>query len=445
MTEDEARRVLLLRAAETGPEHALWTAEDRAWATRLALQDGGAGAAPERFVAGRARHALQRLLPRDPAARRWLEQRAWRAGWVPLVALAAFIAGAAVDHIGAPQRVDLLAPPVWALVAWNLAVYLTLLLPGSGAWLRRALAPHWLAANEGPAALWARHAAPLVLARTALLLHVAAGALALGLVAGLYLRGLVLDYRAGWQSTFLDAPTVQALLQAGLAPAAALTGIALPDVAPLRLQPGQAASGPAAPWIHLYAALLALAVLLPRALLALAAALRAWRLSRRFPLVLEGDPYFDRLLREHQGRAARVQVLPHGAPASAQAALGLQALVAAAWGADAVLRIAAPLPYGQEAAPPPPEPGTTLRVALFDLGSTPEAEVHGRLLDALKATGPCAAVVDGSAFGRRFAALPERVAERRRAWQALADAHGVRLLAADLDAPDAAAARAWAA
>ena len=29
----------------------------------------------------------------------------------------------------------------------------------------------------------------------------------------LYVRGLVLDYRAGWQSTFLDAPAVRAVLR----------------------------------------------------------------------------------------------------------------------------------------------------------------------------------------------------------------------------------------
>jgi hypothetical protein len=45
-------------------------------------------------------------------------------------------------------------------------------------------------------------------------------------------------------------------------------------------------------------------------------------------------------------------------------------------------------------------------------------------------------VADESAFRRRFGALPGRLAERRAAWQRLADAQGAGLLCADLDAPD---------
>jgi hypothetical protein len=125
-------------------------------------------------------------------------------------------------------------------------------------------------------------------------MHTAAAALALGLIAGLYLRGLVMDYRAGWQSTFLDAGAVQALLGVVLAPAAWLTGVAVPEVAPLRLAPGAAASASAAPWIHLLAATLMLTVVLPRLLLAGRAAWGAARLSQRLPLALEGE-YFERL------------------------------------------------------------------------------------------------------------------------------------------------------
>jgi hypothetical protein len=43
-------------------------------------------------------------------------------------------------------------------------------------------------------------------------------ALASGVIAGLYLRGLAFEYRAGWESTFLDAPTVRAILAFVYAP-----------------------------------------------------------------------------------------------------------------------------------------------------------------------------------------------------------------------------------
>jgi len=294
MTENEARQVLLLQAHETGEATALWTADDRAWATRQAVATLGEQAAPERFVATRAVLALQRLLPRDRRAERWLARRAWHPAWAVLALVFGFIAGLAVDQLGPPQRVNLLAPAVWAVVGWNLAVYAALLLPLPTLGLRRWLAGWGQHGDAGPALLWARQAAPLSTARAALVLHAAAAALALGLIAGLYLRGLVLDYRAGWQSTFLDSAAVQALLGGLLAPASALTGIAVPDVAPLRVGPGAAATASAALWIHLFAATLALFVVLPRLLLALRAAGSAQRLAQRFPLPLD-TPYFEAL------------------------------------------------------------------------------------------------------------------------------------------------------
>jgi hypothetical protein len=173
-------------------------------------------------------------------------------------------------------------------------VYAALLLPLPPLGLRQALARWGLGGGDGVAALWSRHAGPLSTERAALLLHAAAAALALGLVSGLYLRGLVLDYRAGWQSTFLSADQVQALLGALLAPASALTGTAMPAVAPLRVGPGGDAQASAAPWIHLYAATLALWVVLPRALLAWRAGWRAQGQARRFPLRLD-SAYFEAL------------------------------------------------------------------------------------------------------------------------------------------------------
>ena len=67
---------------------------------------------------------------------------------------------------------------------------------------------------------WARVAAPLYAARAARILHLAAAALALGVIAGLYVRGLAFEYRATWESTFLDPAQVRALLAAALAPGA---------------------------------------------------------------------------------------------------------------------------------------------------------------------------------------------------------------------------------
>lgn len=300
MTEYEARQVLLLQAHETGGPNVAWSAEDRAWATRQAAATVGERAPPERFVVARAVMAMQRLLPRVPSAQRWLARRGWHPAWVLLAALVGAAVGLAADQLGPPQRVNLLAPAVWAVVGWNVLVYLALCMPRPAPGRRRM---PWrfgfgITGRDVPGAdvgaLWSRHATGLQLERWALVLHTAAALLALGLIAGLYLRGLVLDYRAGWQSTFLDAPAVQAGLDALLAPASFATGIAVQDVAPLRVASGGVATATAAPWIHLYAATLALFVLLPRAVLAALAGWRARRLGRRFPLLLD-TPYFEDL------------------------------------------------------------------------------------------------------------------------------------------------------
>ena len=50
---------------------------------------------------------------------------------------------------------------------------------------------------------WWRVANPLLVRNGERVFHFAAAALALGLVAGFYLRGVGLEYRAGWESTFL--------------------------------------------------------------------------------------------------------------------------------------------------------------------------------------------------------------------------------------------------
>ena len=80
---------------------------------------------------------------------------------------------------------------------------------------------------------WARVAAPLYAARAARILHLAAAVLALGVIAGLYVRGLAFEYRATWESTFVEAPTLHALLAVLYAPGAWLLGTTVPDAAQL--------------------------------------------------------------------------------------------------------------------------------------------------------------------------------------------------------------------
>jgi hypothetical protein len=301
-------------------------------------------------------------------------------------------------------------------------------------------------------ALWTGAAAPLMMRRAAVLLHVAAIAFALGLLAGLYARALVLDYRFGWQSTLLSPPQVHGLLATLLAPASALTGIAVPGpdaVAALRTdasgQPlgGAVAAPPASsvPWLHLMVATLAWAVGVPRLLLALHAAWQERRAARRMPWPVH-DAYARRLLRARRSGVAAnaaVQVLPHGFTPSPEATLALRALLAAEGHPPLELHVAAATAYGDEDAAAArlaaaPDAARAACIAWFDLAATPEPQVQGRFVAALRAAarGPLALLVDESAYRKRLGAGSPRLAERRRAWQALADEAGVGLACIDL-------------
>ena len=144
MNEAAAADVLLLRAYEsTG--FAGWSDADRGWASRSALQAVGADAPAGTFLAARARAAFGRLAAVDPLLPRWQALRHWHVEALSAVIGLAFLVGLAVDHIGSAQRINLLAPPVWAVIAWNLLVYAALLLrplwaSGRPGRLRRALA-----------------------------------------------------------------------------------------------------------------------------------------------------------------------------------------------------------------------------------------------------------------------------------------------------------------
>ena len=291
MNESDARQVLLVRAVETAPASdaaALWRSEDAAWASAEARRRVGERAGADTYLAARAGLALQRLGERDAA---------WRIAPLPpgpsaLAVAAAFgaivVATLIVGNVLGPERrLNLLAPPVWGLLAWNLCVYAALGIAALRRWRRPAVVDHaggsgWAhlvrrmsavvatraaavpvaAVRRRHVADWALASAPLQSHRIAAVLHLAAAVLALGVVMSMYLAGLAFDFRAGWDSTWLDAGQVQRVLKAVFGPAAALGGIELPDAAALaRLRWAEGSAGEsAARWIHLYALTLAGAV-----------------------------------------------------------------------------------------------------------------------------------------------------------------------------------------
>ncbi|MGR0221295.1 DUF2868 domain-containing protein [Agromyces sp. ZXT2-6] len=513
MDESAALDVTAARAVETADrDRVLWSDADREWASRAAAAIVGERASADEFLARRAQLVLERIGTRQPGVNRAVRGIRWRP-WVGVVTvLGAFVLGVVVDRIGGGSSINLLAPPVFALVVWNLVVYVWLLarpvvLRGGAVGPVRALliraaavrgaADGWR--GEGAVARrsvltqlpgdWARIAAPLYSARAARVLHLAAAATALGVIVGLYTRGLAFEYRASWESTFLGAEQVHALLAATLAPGSWLTGIPVPDVAAIEAIRAPASEN-AATWLHLMAATVAAVVIVPRLVLALTAWVVERRRARRVAVPL-GDPYFRRLVATWVGEPTPVRVIPYSYTLAAEARAGLEAVLARAFG-TAPVTVARSVKWGDD--PPLGDddddgrggagattdvagPAGAIRVPLFSLTATPEEDAHGRFLDALAgdalggmaaprradrggargarcgsaapggasraggrpaASARTVALVDESAFLARWPGEDTRLDARRTAWRDLVEAHGGTAVFVDLADPDTA-------
>jgi hypothetical protein len=281
--------------------------------------------------------------------------------------------------------------------------------------------------------LWLPTAAPLVAARARTVLHLAALAMALGAAVGMYVSGIAFEYRATWESTWLDAPAVQRYLDVALGPAARVLGMPVPDVAPLR---GPAGEGSAAPWIHLWGTTLGVFVLIPRAALALLDALTAARLSRRLPVHVDAG-YVRRALHSGRGAATLVEIVYSSCRPDTGLRERLHTTLQEEVGARAVIRDGAHLDYGdgpERVAVPDDTSRSGLIVPVFTLAQTPEPEVHGefveRLRDRLDRAGVRMLVVLETATYRQRVGSEDRVRERRATWDRLL--RDLQLIAIDL-------------
>ncbi len=473
MDESAALEVTAVRAIETADtDRSLWSDGDREWASRTAAESVGDGAGGETFLARRAQLVLERLGAEHPSVPRAVRALHWRAWIGAAIVAGAFVLGGAVDRIGGAEHINLLAPPVYALLLWNLVVYVTLVVRlawrgggmGAGAGPLRALLARVAgglgrglrgqdgdigALRAGLAALpteWARLATPLYSVRAARVLHLAAAAMALGVIVGMYVRGLAFEYRATWESTFLGAEEVRALLAGALAPGSLLTGVAVPGVEGIEAIRSPASEN-AASWLHLLAGSVAAVVVVPRIALATGAVLLERRRSTHMPVTL-AEPYYQRLLRGYGEAAVRLQVIPYSYAARPDALAGLETIVARVFGGAAALAVDPPLAWGDDdaVAAMTLAAGGDPVVVLFSLTATPEPETHGAFADAVVARAGAArrvvALVDESGFRARWPGDDERLAARRAAWADLLAVKPVVTVFVDLVKPELAQAEA---
>jgi hypothetical protein len=282
--------------------------------------------------------------------------------------------------------------------------------------------------------LWLPTAAPLIAARVRVVLHLGALAMALGAIAGMYVSGIAFEYRATWESTWLEAPAVQRYLDVVLGPAARVLGIPVPDVAPLR---GPAGESSAAPWIHLWGTTLGLFVVIPRAALALLDALTAGRLARGLPVHVDAA-YARRALQSGRGATTRVEIVYYSCTPDIAQRQRLHTRLQEEAGARAVIHDGASLHYGDgpEHIRLPEDASRSGVVALvFALAQTPEPEVHGEFVEGLRerldrAGWRLLVVLDTATYRQRVGG-EARVRERRATWDRLL--RELQLTAIELD------------
>ena len=490
MDEEAARTLVLVRAIESSDSagEAL-SKEDRFWASEHAgplepassagKERGERTPEEEAFLLRRAEILRERLESKAPAVARTYHALRWRPVLSWVIPGLAFGAGLAANELGTQRHVNILSFPLLGMLLWNLAVYAFLVLDVVVSLFSSAATPtprirpltrllsrlgmHFSATDSERSSAplerglarfvldWLAVSAPLYEQRVRRLLHTGAALLAAGTVMGMYARGLGWEYRAVWESTFLDAHSVHALLAFVFAPASALTGIAVPDATHLeaiRAAPGNSGEN-AAHWIQLYAATALIFIVIPRGCLAFAAWLRERNLQQRFPLPAANDFYFDRLLRSQGTTQQRVCVVPYSYRLSEAAQQTLRALFAALLEDSVRVDFLPSIPYGGEddylahansiskAAP-------DIIACLFNLASTPEEENHGVLIAGIKrfiakreSATWIVSLIDASAMRKKLSGEFERekrLAERSAAWEKMLDSVGVAALTLDLEA-----------
>ncbi len=479
MHEKVARDVVLVRAIESADtERRILSDDYLVHAGRLAYEQVLSEAAkqkpadlPAMLLEKRAAGILRNVAERHPLLTAAITTPSWERVFATGLPLAAFAAGVLLDRITDPHRVDLLSAPLLAIVLWNVLVYAAMLvwlaMPGRAGQalfgmrlprrllhghtgVPRKLAPVLVSALAGFSRQWTELSAALSIARAARTMHLSAACFALGAVVSLYGRGILAQYRAGWESTFLDAPQVHAILSLLFMPARAvfgLPGFSIADVQALQFAQPQMPPLPAsgALWVHLYAGTLLLLVVLPRLLLWFAARCKVSGLVRNFPLNLE-QAYFRKLTQVFSPAAPAVlRVFPYSFTIGETRSANLAVVARMLLGDRARVMLHRSTAYGEDLPDTTGEghkDGVGQTVALFNLSATPEKENHGAFLDRLPRGGTreASVLIDESAWLERAGTQvggEARLKERVALWRQFCELHGAACCIVNLLDPGA--------
>jgi len=460
MDWNDWQRVLKWRALEEGDADGVLVSAER---RREATAHTRAGLASEEIKGDSLDERSESFLEKRAE---WLDREAvgWRGELIRVLELlrvpegrwswavagwgVSLIVGYWLTDLGQTSEFNLLALPLVGLLAWNAVVIvlgvLCEILPlssksGSGGWLAEILAHGVKRINAASiqtentlgGAVRARFeelAWPLAWSRLQmrlrLWLHVAAAMLALGGAVALYARGWSKEYRAVWESTLLSKEHARSFFETLFKPAST----ALRTPVPLDQLPGMHRTGgkaelpaPALTWIHLYAGTLLVLVIVPRLALAGIGLARGGRVISSPARALNWGNHLRGLLRAVEGGDAVIQVLVHAMEATPTHREVWDRGVRERFGGMARAEFVR-IPAGDEdefaAAWQPVSPQL---VMLFNMATTPEAEVQRRLVSDVRqrlltkhAEPDLIVLLDATSLAGRWS--PEKVAGREQLW-----------------------------
>ncbi len=365
----------------------------------------------------------------------------------------ALLTGYWFTDLGQASEFNLLALPLVGLLAWNAVVIVlgvfcelipTSAVAGRGGWVAEFLA-HGISrmgkaskevgsgVAETVRTRYEELAWPLawrrLQMRLRMWLHVAAALLAIGGAAALYARGWSHEYRAVWESTLLGESEAKAFFETLFKPASKVLRVPVPldQIAGMHRTSGKVEKpAPALPWIHLYAGTLLVLIVLPRLLLAGLGVARCGRVIAQPARALHWGGYLRTLLRAVEGGSERIQVLVHAIEPTLTHREVWDRGVRERFGGMARAEYVR-IPAGEEdefAAAW--QPICANLVMLFNMATTPEAEVQRRLVSDVRqrlltkhAEPELIVLLDGTSLAGRWS--PEKIAGREQLWSQMVE------------------------
>lgn len=463
LTLQQAKLILLAKAVEESNDaHIKWTSADAEAASLRAAHTVGESADAVKLLTERAKVVLRTASERGVNTTISTKARLPKF-FSPLFVLLTFVLGALTDRIASPEHiVNLLSPPYWGVILWNLVVYIALFccaigLVGTGTNrfalpLRSSLNAFVQKTSYGTFrrsgfkshfySEWASFVAPLIRMNVARTLHFAALFFALGIVMSLLVRGFGTSYWAGWESTWLaESPeSVKTFIDYtyGLIPAVGPLP-PMPDLAQIvqmradRL-PYLETPVSAAPWLIRMMILMGVVVIFPRLIFA---CFDTWRMNRFKALTslsIESS-YFENILVQCAQDAVLGNLLIVTSSVNRPLRDQTTTILCKHWGNVEDSAVKTVDFDDEEATIPaiPSGPRKPIVLVWFDGIETPEEEVHGAVLERLRqvyeseGAAVFAALIDMKEFTQRFSSMPTRIKERQEAWEALSNAHQLKL------------------